>query len=135
MTISKYISEFIALYSDIKIDTNHIQDGADKYGLFKSPSRQISKNIDGTAIITESYQFFAKEASISETERKESDEFLEDFTYFVDEFGIIYEYPSIDKNRRITDITVSGCPTPFSDEDKQILYQISLSITYEKEIQ
>ena len=133
MTISKYIVEFIKLFESIKIDTNHIQDGADKYGLFKSPSRDKQENVDDSATITEYYQFYAKQNAVNEADRKESDEWLEEFTYWVDDFSHNYEYPAIDGNRRIIDIEATGCPTPMQDINKEIMYQISLSITYERE--
>lgn len=133
MTISKYISNFIREYEAIKIDTNHIQDGSDKYGMFKSPARDIKRNIDDSCLITEYYQFFAKQEAVSETDRKESDEWLEDLTYWVDDYVFNSDYPEIDKGRRVVDIQVTGCPTPFEDQDSEILYQISLSITYERE--
>lgn len=133
MTISKYISDFIREYEAIEIDTNHIKDGADKYGMFKSPARDVQLNIDDSFKITEYYQFFAKQISTSESDRKETDEWLEDLTYWVDDYGLEKNYPPIDKNRRVRDIQATGSPTPLEDYDGEILYQISMSITYERE--
>lgn len=133
MTISKYIADFIGKYKKIKIDTNHLKDGADQYGMFKSPARDIRRNIDDSCIITEYYQFFAKQAATSESERKESDEWLEELTYWVDDESLDGYYPEIDGGRRVRDIEVTGSPTPFEDKDGEIIYQISLSITYERE--
>ena len=72
--------------------------------------------------------------SISEAERKEDDEWLEDFEYWVDDYPRLYEYPIIDKNRRVIDIQCGGCATPLVDNDNGIMYQITLSITYEREV-
>lgn len=134
MTISKYIVEFLELFEDIKIDTNHIKDGSDHYGLFKSPARDKQDKINGSATITEYYQFFAFQDSMSEDERLEDDEWLEKLTYWVDDFSTNYEYPEIDGSRKVTDISVTGSPTPFIDNDNGITYQIALSITYEREV-
>lgn len=133
MTISKYIADFIRQYKQIKIDTNHLKDGSDQYGMFKSPARDIRRNIDDSCVITEYYQFFAKQASTSESERKESDEWLEELTYWVDDYELGGNYPAIDGSRRVVNIEVTGSPTPFEDKDSEILYQISLAITYERE--
>ena len=38
MTISAYISNLLKEYDGIEIDTDHVSDGSDKYGLFKSPA-------------------------------------------------------------------------------------------------
>ena len=134
MTISKYVSDFLKTYEEIDIDTNHVQDGSDKYGLFKSPSRDFVRRVDGSAQITEYFQFFAAQKSIAESERKEDDEWLEAITYWLDDFQIIYEYPELDGGRRVLDIKVTGSPTPFTDDNKRIVYQMLLSITYEREV-
>lgn len=134
MTISKYIVDFLKIIGDIEIDTNHMQDGSDQYGLFKSPSRNKKDFNDGSYEITEFYQFLARFDSVSDTERKESDELLEDLTYELDDYKLKYEYPEIDKGRRVTDISVTGNPYPMEAKDRGILYQMSLSITYEREV-
>ena len=135
MTISKYISEFIKQYSDIVIDTNHVHDGSDQYGLFKSATRQVARNIDGSMKITEYYQFLATQDSVSESERKEADEWLEDLCYWVDDYPYKHdEYPSLDGSRLVTNIEISGSPIPYTDIDETITYQLTLLITYERDV-
>lgn len=135
MTISKYINDFITEYlTDIKINTNHLEDGSDKYGLFKSPARDVVEIIDGSYDISEYYQFYAMQAGNSEADRTDSDEFLERLTYWLDDFAINYEYPPIDGNRTVTKIEMTGCPYPMEVKDSsEVLYQISLKITYNRE--
>lgn len=134
MTISQYITDFLKHYENIEIDTNHVADGSDKYGMFKSPARDVKSNIDESYQITEYFNFFAKQSAIAESERKESDEWLEDFMYWLDDYPFNYEYPKIDGNRRIVRIQATGCPTPMFDDENDITYQISMSITYEREV-
>lgn len=134
MTISQYITNFLKNYENIEIDTNHVADGSDKYGMFKSPARDVRNNIDESYQITEYFNFFAKQSAIAESERKESDEWLEDFMYWLDDYPFNYEYPKIDGNRRILNIQATGCPTPMFDDENDITYQISMSITYEREV-
>ena len=133
MTISKYIVDFLKSIDEITIDTNHVQDGSDQYGLFKSPSRNKKDLIDASYEITEYYQFLARLDSVSDAERKESDEILEDLTYKLDDYKVNYEYPQIDRNRKVTDISVTGCPYPMETHERGTLYQMSLSITYLRE--
>lgn len=133
MTISRYITEFLRKYENIEIETNHVADGSDKYGMFKSPARDKKNMIDGSSEITEYFQFFAKQSAIAESERLESDEWLENFMYWLDDYKTYYEYPVIDGNRRIVDIQATGCPTAMFNDDDDITYQITLSITYERE--
>ena len=133
MTISKYIVDFLNRVCGISIDTNHVRDGSDQYGLFKSPSRDKKDFTDDSYEVTEYYQFLARLDSVSDSERKEADEVLEDLTYKLDDYSENYEYPEIDKNRRVTDISVTGCPYPMENDEHGTLYQMSLSITYWRE--
>lgn len=133
MTISKYIVDFLNQLGEISIDTNHVRDGSDQYGLFKSPSRDRKEFTDDSYEVTEYYQFLARLDSVSDSERKEADEVLEDLTYKLDDYSENYEYPEIDKNRRVTDISVTGCPYPMENDEHETLYQMSLTITYLRE--
>lgn len=133
MTISKYISDFLKEVTDITIDTNHVQDGSDKYGLFKSPGRRIRDFNDGSYEITENYQFMCKQNSTSEYDRTDSDEFLENLTYAVDDFPYENDYPALDGGRKVKMISLTGCPYPMEADGKETLYQMSLAITYLRE--
>lgn len=133
MTISKYIVDFLNKVGGISIDTNHVKDGADQYGLFKSPSRDKKDFTDDSYEVTEYYQFLARLDSVSDEERKEADELLEDLTYKLDDYKYEYDYPEIDKGRRVTDISVTGCPYPMETGESGALYDMSLSITYLRE--
>lgn len=133
MTISAYIVNLLKEYGGIKINTNHVPDGSDKYGLYKSPSRDINNFTDGSYQITEYYQFFARQASSSPSERKEADEWLEDLTYWLDDYQYKYELPEIDGSRTVEKIVITGCPYPIADDCKGTMYQMSLAITYTRE--
>ena len=133
MTISEYIVNWIKLYKSISIETNHIKDGSDKYGLFKSPNRDMKNFTDGSCEVSEYYQFLAKQDSTSDYDRKDSDEWLEELTYWVDDYEYTYEYPELDGNRKIQSIELTGCPYPMESNDSETLYQMSLKITYTRE--
>ena len=135
MTISKYISDFISNYmKGVSITTNHLEDSPDKYGLFKSPARETKNYTDGSHEITEHYQFFAKQDGVSEADRRDSDEFLEELVYWMDDYANEYEYPSIDGGRTVIDIRITGCPYSMDVENNnEVIYQLTLSITYIRE--
>ena len=133
MTISAYIVNLLKNYDGIEIDTNHMAEGSDQYGLFKSPSRNINEFTDGTYQITEYYQFLARQSGCSKSERKEADEWLEDLAYWIDDFPYKYNFPQIDGNRIVTGISITGSPYPMEANDKETMYQILLSITYIRE--
>lgn len=135
MTIAAAVSSWLSFFESMEIDTNHIQDGADQYGLFKSPTRTVKNFINGAYEITEFYQFFARQASVSEEDRQDSDEWLEELSYFADDFPFNYEYPSLgdDDNRKITLIELTGAPYVMETGSSDSLFQMSLAITYTRE--
>ena len=133
MTISSYITNLLSNYDGISIDTNHVKDGSDQYGLFKAPSRNTNEMNDGSYEVTEYYEFMARQSSVSSSERKEADEWLEDLTYWADDFAYTYEFPPLDKGRTVTGFSITGNPYPFEVDDNDTLYHMSLSITYLRE--
>ena len=133
MTISAYIVELLKNYEGIQINTNHMPDGSDKYGLFKSPSRNTRDFTDGSYEITEFYQFNARQASLSSAERNENDEWLEELAYWADDFQYYYNFPEIDKNRTVTGFSITGNPYPMVADDKETMYEMSKSINYFRE--
>ncbi|MCI5918032.1 MAG: hypothetical protein MRZ75_01700 [Roseburia sp.] len=133
MTISAYIVNLLKNYDGIEIDTNHMADGSDQYGLFKSPSRDIKEFNDGTYQITEYYQFLARQSGGSKSERKEADEWLEDLAYWIDDFPYVYNFPALDGKRKVIGLSITGSPYPMEAGDKDVMYQILLSITYSRE--
>ena len=133
MTISEAISKWLAEYGEIVIETNHVSDGSDKYGLFKSPQRNTVSHVDYSYEITEYYQLLARLNSLSEDDRKDSDELLEKLTYWADDYPFVYEYPALDGNRQILNISVTGSPYPLSTNSSDTVYQLSIEITYTRE--
>lgn len=133
MTISKYIADLLEENKEISVETNHIKDGSDKYGLFKSPSRSLKDLLDGSYEITEHYQFNARQKTVSESERKEADEWLEELTYWADDYSLNQEFPELDNGRRVVGFSITGNPYPMEANDKETLYQMALSIAYVRE--
>ena len=135
MTIASALAEWLSKIESLSIDTNHITDGSDKYGLFKAPNRDIKNHIDGSYEITEYYDFFARQASVSQSDRQDSDEWLENLSYMADDAGTIYELPDLDGNRRVISITLTGAPYVMESGSNEVLYHMSISVTYEREIE
>lgn len=132
-TISQAVVEFLKGFYSLEVDTNHLKEGSDRYGLFKSPNRTVNGFINGEYTITEYYQFLARQSSNSEYDRKDSDEWLEELTYWADDYSFQYEYPELNGNRRIEKIEVTGIPYPMEADDSEILYQMSLAVIYVRE--
>jgi hypothetical protein len=66
-------------------------------------------------------------------ERKEADEWLEDLTYWIDDYSFDNGFPELDGNRRVTAISITGSPYAMLTEQREVLYQMSISITYIRE--
>lgn len=132
-TISSAVAAWLSFFESMTVDTNHVTDGSDKYGLFKSPNRNVENFLNGSYEITEYYQFFARQASVSEEDRKDSDAWLEELAYWADDFSFSYEYPELDGGRRITMIELTGTPYPMEADSTDTLYQMALAITYTRE--
>lgn len=115
------------------IHTNHLSDGSNRYGLFRSPARTKEENIDGSYLVTEAYQFYGRFDSMSETEREDAEERIEALVYAVDDYIFDHDYPDLTDNRTIQDVQITGCPYPIETTDEDLLYQISLNITYLRE--
>lgn len=135
MTISKYIVDLLAEYEGLEIELNHIPDGADQYGLFKSPAREVKRFNDGSCEISEHYLFYARQTTLSGSERKEADEWLEKLTYWIDDLPFRFVFPPLDGHRTVQELTITGCPYPMEADDKETLYQLTLSITYLREME
>ena len=133
MTISAAIAAWLSFFENMTVDTNHITDGSDKYGLFKSPTRRVKEFTGGSYEITEFYQFYARQASVSEEDRKDADAWLEDLTYWADDFPYEYAYPELDGDRKINKIELTGNPYPMEADSTDTLYQMALAITYTRE--
>lgn len=133
MTVSAYIANILSEYEGITIDTNHMETGSDQYGLYKSPGRNRSDFTDGSYEVTENFQFFARQSSVSSAERKEADEWLEDLTYWIDDYPFFREFPVLDGGRKVTGLSITGSPYAMLTEEREVLYQMSISITYIRE--
>ena len=133
MTVSAYIANILSEYEGIIIDTNHMETGSDQYGLYKSPGRNKKEFTDGSCEITENFDFFARQGKVSEIERKETDEWLEDLTYWIDDYPYTKGFPELDNNREVTALSITGSPYAMITEQREVLYQMSISITYIRE--
>lgn len=133
MTVSKWLADWLKNYEGVGIDTNHIEDGSDQYGLFKAPTRTVSNYIDDTYTVTEWYSLYIRHDSVSEEDREDSDAWLEGLVYWIDDFSFLYEYPALGNGRTVQDVIVTGTPYPIATDSDDTLYQLSLSITYTRE--
>lgn len=132
-TIPAYIAGILKQYEGIAVEINHMETGSDQYGLYRSPGRNKKDFTDGSYEVTEHFQFYARQSAISVNERKETDEWLEDLTYWVDDYPFLYDFPELDQRREVTDLSITGAPYVADSESGDVLYQMAVSITYIRE--
>lgn len=136
MTVSKAIAKWLEGYEmkPVKVSTDQVGEGADSLGIFKSPNREIRDYMDLSYRITEYYQLFVVRESQQELDRADNDEWLEKFSYWVDDSRYSENFPALDDGRVCEDIWLAGTPYMFeARENNTALYQISIGITYRRE--
>lgn len=136
MTVGKSIKEWLKGYDMkvVKVNTDQVGDGADSFGIFKSPNREKTDYNDSSYQITEYYELFVTREGHESRDREDNDEWLENFAYWVDDSQYNNELPELDNGRKCIDIELAGTPYMFeAKEDNTMLYQISLKITYTRE--
>lgn len=133
MTVSQAIATLLSENGKIEIDKVYASDGADQNGLCKKPEREVKNLIDGAYEITEQYSFAAKQKVLAETEKMETDAWLEELIYWVDDLAYCSNFPELGSGRKIISMEMTGKPYSIAAEDNETIYQMSLSVTYTRE--
>jgi len=136
MTVSESIKEWLSGYdgADIsEIATDFIEGDNGSFSIFKSPNTIEVEYIDGSKLVSEYYQFFARQSTIEENERIDNQQFLCDLEDWVSENDFEERYPTLPKGMTCTEVAVSNSETIISQEDDSAIYQITIMIQYLKE--
>lgn len=138
MTVSECLKEWLGEYqcnvdfTDILTDIIGVPTG---FALSKSPNRNIVTHVDGSKLITEYYQFFARLNTQGNDNTTENEQFLSDLEEWIEERDSEEDYPDLSKAGRLTctEIAVASTGTITSQEIDNAIYQITISIQYLKE--
>lgn len=133
MTVSQAIVTLVSGNEKIEIDKVHALDGADQNGLSRKPEREVKNLMDGTYEITEQYSFTAKQKVSAGTERMETDAWLEELIYWVDDTSYYNDFPELGSGRNIVSMEIAKASCSIAAEDNETTYQMSLSVTYTRE--
>lgn len=136
MTISKAIVTWLKQIDGFQladIATDEIGTSADSNGLFRSPNRIITENIDGSYNVKEYFQFFARRDSQEDIDRQDNDTWIENLMYYIDDAGYKYALPTLDNNRTCKELEINGAPSMFQRDSDTAVYQITIAITYSRE--
>lgn len=130
MTVSTYISRFIQEYAGVKVLTAYGEGKSDENGLTKLKDRSITEFNDGSCEIIEQYQLFVKQNSQEAV--KKNDQWLEEFLYWIDDYPKTYGLKEIDASREVVALTVDGAPYALEAESPEMVYELSVSVKYRR---
>ena len=139
MTVGECIKNWLETYEDIdfsQLATDFVDSDLGSYGIFKSPSKETVKCISGDSIVTEYYQFFGRMATNLENERIDNEQVLADFEDWVETQDLEENYPDLSTvgKYECEEIAITNSATIIDQKDNEALYQITVGITYVKEI-
>lgn len=138
MTISESLKKWLNNYSKvefktIKTDVIAAEDGSK--AIFKSPNKTVKDYVDGSSLITEYYQFYAKRSAMLDEERIDNQQFMADLENWIEDKYLNEDYPDLSEIGKLkcTEISVSNSSTITYEEDDTAVYQVTIAIEYLKE--
>lgn len=138
MTVSECIKEWLSAYPDVDISemaTDFIEGDTGSFAIYKSPNRNVDRYNDGSCLVTEYYQFFARQSTMMDSERIGNQQLLADLEAWVEDKDWNEDYPDLSQagSLECQEISVSGSATIMSQEDDNAIYQITIAVKYLKE--
>ena len=128
MTISDALKSWLSTYPGLElVGTDRLEADPESYGLYKQPTIEEVKYIDGSSLRTEFYYFLARQNAQQEIDRRESYDFLESLEAWVDRQLFEENVPKIDGFEDI------GIMNSFYLQDETVeeaVYQIGIYVTY-----
>lgn len=115
-----------------RIDVDILRPGSIRYALVKEPIQNVKSYLSGKKEYTDHYTFIARLTSLNSDECKENTGFGEAMENCVKEKDSAGEYPDIE-DAVVTEVKTT---TPFgmkATNDKESIYQMTISIKYVKE--
>lgn len=138
MTVGECLKEWLGEYrgADIsELNTDFMEGESGSFAIYKSPNNTSVPFIDGSSLVTEYYQFFARQPTQLDEERIDNQNFLAELENWVEERDCNEEYPDLSGagNLSCTEISVSNSAAITSQEEDNAIYQITIAIQYLKE--
>lgn len=128
MTISDALKSWLSTYPGLElVGTDRLETDPESYGLYKQPTIEEVKYIDGSSLRTEFYYFLARQNAQQEIDRRENYDFLESLEAWVDQQLFKENIPKIDGFEEI------GIMNSFYLQDETVeeaVYQIGIYVTY-----
>lgn len=136
-TIKQSIIEWLQPYNGFEIqdfiETDIAKDDGG-FALTKEPNQILEQFVDGSMILQEYYTFVAKMQTVSESQRKSNDEFMENFQDWIIKKNKEYDLPTLKQGCFCNNIAISSSYYLESNENKLGMYIFTLEIQYRKEL-
>lgn len=139
MTVAECIKNWLGGFTQLSLSelcTDFLESDLESYEIFKSPNRDIKQYTDGSSLVTEYYQFYGRKATTADSERVSNQQVLADFENWIETKNFDEEYPDLSQvgNLICQEISIENSATIIDQTDSSAVYQITIKITYKKEI-
>lgn len=111
------------------IDTDRLEEGADRIGVYKQAQRDVTEFVDGSKIVSEYYYFLIRKDAQFERYRKWSNNFMAVLEDWIEEQDRIGNLPDVEG---IESVFIANGYYMIDIENDDAVYQISIGITYHK---
>lgn len=138
MTISAAVVEWLRGYdggfelTDM-ISTDQLEATPESYGVFKAPGESVREFVDGSRDVTVNYLFLARQPSQTDGLRKDAHEWLEGLERWIRAQSMRRKLPVLDNGRDCVAVSVANSYAAEEQTDSEIVYQLTLAITYFEE--
>lgn len=136
-TIKQSIIEWLQLFDGFEIEDfieTDIANNDGGFALTKEPNQILEQFVDGSMILQEYYTFVAKLQTVTESQRKSNDEFMENFQDWIINKNKEYDLPALKKGCFCNNIAISSSYYLESNENKLGMYIFTIEIQYRKEL-
>jgi len=132
MSILSALQTFLSGYSQMSIQTDIIGKDPGSYAIAPTGNSKSSEDILGNKTFENNYVFYAKELTSNEIDRKENQDFLENFQDWIDEQITL---PSLSGSYKVIKMSVSNALLFDVSEDGLGVYQVQIKLIIKKEVQ
>lgn len=130
MTILRTLQEFISKYNGMEVLTDY-EGKQSGYALQPTGNDTYKQDILGNKYYQNNYIFYVREIAREEEDRASNQDFLEDFSHWLDEQPL----PELAGRFTAQDMTVSNCMLMDIESDGTGIYQVQIQLKIKKEVQ
>jgi hypothetical protein len=138
LSILKSLQDYLQGYTGIeeiqKIAT-YTTDEKSGYALGVSSTNKVSEDVLGNKIFLNNYLLLAKEVALDEGDRQGKQDFLEDFSDWLDEQNSKEKFPALSGKFKVIEIAVANAMLYDISEDGTGIYQVQIFLKIKKEVE